>query len=69
VGHAEYYVRLFKAMKFKHMALTFSGLKWMWRKKEYGRMYSGLKKVNKWQPLATRTKMIDGFAKMELDLE
>jgi hypothetical protein len=32
-------------------------------------MYSGLKKVKKWQQLATRTKMIDGVAKMELDLE
>jgi hypothetical protein len=32
VGQANHYERLFKAMKFRHMALTVSGLRWMWRK-------------------------------------
>jgi hypothetical protein len=40
----------------------------MWRKKEYGQMYSRLKRVKLRQRLAARTKMINGVAKMELDL-
>jgi hypothetical protein len=39
----------------------------MWHNKEYGQMYSGWKKVKKRQRLATRTNMVDGVAKMELD--
>jgi hypothetical protein len=34
IGHAQYYERLFRRMKFTE--LTFSGLRRMWHKKEYG---------------------------------
>jgi hypothetical protein len=67
VGHAVFYERLFKAMGFKRTALTFSGLRRMWRKKEYGRMYSGLKKVKLRRRLAARTKMSEGVEKLKLD--
>ena len=36
VGHAEYFERLFRAMKLRYTQRTFSGLRRMWRKKEYG---------------------------------
>jgi hypothetical protein len=49
--------------------LTFSGLQRMWRKKEYGRMYSGLKSIKLRRWLTAQTKMMEGVAKMELDLE
>jgi hypothetical protein len=58
VGHGEYYERLSKVVRFKCTALTFSGLQCMWHRKEYRRMYSGLKNVKKRRRLATRTKMV-----------
>jgi hypothetical protein len=69
IGHAEYYERLFRAMKFTATQLTFSGLRRMWRKKEYGRMYSGLKTVKWRRRLTARTKMAEGVTKMEVDKE
>jgi hypothetical protein len=45
MGHGKYYERLFKAMHFWITALTFSGLRRMLGKKEYGQMYIGLKRV------------------------
>jgi hypothetical protein len=39
----------------------------MWRKKEYGRMYSGLKRVHLARRLAARTKLVDGVAKIISD--
>jgi hypothetical protein len=47
VGHTKFYEQLFRAMGFQKTALTFSGLQRMWRKKEYGRIYLGQKKVKK----------------------
>ncbi len=41
----------------------------MFHKEEYGRMYSGLKKVKRRRPLATRMKVSKGVAKMESDVE
>jgi hypothetical protein len=67
IGHAQYYERLFRRMHFNHTELTFSGLWWMWRKKEYGRMYSGLKRVRLACRLAARTKLIDGVAEIISD--
>jgi hypothetical protein len=64
VGHAQYYDRLFCSMLFTCTALTFSGLRRMWRKKEYGRMYSGKKKVRLLRWPAARTKMENGVKKM-----
>jgi hypothetical protein len=67
IGHARYYERLFRTMNFRHTALTFSGLQRMWRKKEYRRMYSGLKRVHLACRLAARTKLVDGIAKIISD--
>jgi hypothetical protein len=67
MGHGEYYGRLFSNMRFHPTELTFSGLRWMWRKKEYGRIYTGLWRVKKRHQLAARTKMINGMSKMEVD--
>jgi hypothetical protein len=67
IGHAKYYERLFGRMHFRHTSLTFSGLRRMWRKKEYGRMYSGLKSVRLRRRLAMRTKMEKGITKMKAD--
>jgi hypothetical protein len=67
IGHAKYYERLFGRMRFRHTSLTFSGLRRMWRKKEYGRMYSGLKSVRLRHRLAMRTKMEKGIMKMKAD--
>jgi hypothetical protein len=44
-GHAKFYIELFNAMKFTHTQLAFSGLRRMWLKKEFGRMYCRLPKV------------------------
>jgi N-acetylmuramoyl-L-alanine amidase CwlA len=41
----------------------------MFRKKEYGRMYAGLKKTKLQRRLKARTKMCEGVAKMELDVQ
>ncbi len=46
-GHAKYYEELFEAMGFTTTELTFSGLRRMWRKKEYGRIYRGHRVVKK----------------------
>jgi hypothetical protein len=69
LGHAEYFIRLFRAMKFRLTELTFSGLRRMWRKKEYGRMHSRLKKVKLDRRLLMRKKMVEGCAKMEKDVQ
>jgi hypothetical protein len=42
LGHSKFYENLFDVMKFQHTELTCSGLRRMWRKKEYGRIYFGL---------------------------
>ncbi len=62
VGHGKYCEILFLNMRFHPTELTFSGLRWMWCKKEYGRIYTGLWRVKKRRPLAARTKMMDGVA-------
>ncbi len=45
LGHAKVYEELFETMGLTHTELTFSGLRRMWRKKEFGRIYSGLRTV------------------------
>jgi hypothetical protein len=69
IGHSEFYVRLFAAMKFEATELTFSGLRRMWRKKEYGRIRQGRKKVKLDRRLALRKLMIEGCKKQEKDIE
>jgi hypothetical protein len=60
MGHGKDYERLFANMQFQPTELTFSGLRGMWRKKGYGRMYTGLRRVK---------KRIKGVAKMEANEE
>ncbi len=68
LGHAEYFERLFGAMKFRVTELTFSGLRRMWRKKEYGRMYSAKKTVKQRRRINAGQKMIEGVKKMEANV-
>jgi hypothetical protein len=67
LGHSKYYERLFQAMQFAPTELTFSGLRRIWRKKEYGRVYSGSKTVKQRRRIHQREKMIEGIMKMETD--
>jgi hypothetical protein len=60
VGHAIFSERLFKTMGFKRTALTFSGLRRMWRR---------VVKVKLRQRLAATTKMSEGVEKLKLDSE
>jgi hypothetical protein len=69
IGHAEYYQRVFTRMGFRLTQLTFSGLRRLWRKKEYGRIYKGLKSVKRRRRLAATFKMTDGCAKLKADRE
>jgi hypothetical protein len=54
-------------MKIRTTGLNLSGLRRMWRVKEYGRMYQADRRVKKRQRIAQRNKMIDGIKKMEAD--
>jgi hypothetical protein len=67
LGHAKYYEDLFFEMQFTTTELTFSGLRRMFRKKEYGRMYKGLRSVKVQRRINQRQKMIEGCQKMEMD--
>jgi hypothetical protein len=69
VGHSEYYVRLFAAMKLQATELTFSGLRRMWRKKEYGRMRQGRKQVKLDRRIAIRKSILKGIDELEKDKE
>jgi hypothetical protein len=69
LGHATCYERLFAHTQFRHTELTFSGLRRMWLKKEYGRMYQAWKIVKKRHGIQQWQKMIDGILKMEADIE
>jgi hypothetical protein len=42
------------SMEFMATDVTFSGVRQMWKKKEYGRMYSGLWKVKRRRPMKER---------------
>jgi hypothetical protein len=67
LGHAKYYEDLFAAMEFNNTQLTFSGLRRMWRKKEYGRIYSGLRRVKVRRRIKQRERMVEGTDKLVLD--
>jgi hypothetical protein len=69
LGHSTYYERLFQAMKFTPTQLLFSGLWRMWRKKEYGRVYSVSQTVKTRHRIHQRENMIIGIKKMEKDAE
>jgi hypothetical protein len=65
--HAKFYENLFDAMKFQHTELTCSGLRRMWRKKEYGCIYFGLQKVKLRQRIKQSGNMVEGTKKLEED--
>jgi hypothetical protein len=67
MGHAKVYEELFETMGLTHTELTFSGLRRMWQKKEFGRIYSGLRTVKRRWRIKQRDKMIKGTKKMEED--
>jgi hypothetical protein len=56
-------------MGFKTTNVSISGLRQMWKKKEYGRMHSGLQKVKRRRRMKQRDQMIDRMTKMELDVK
>jgi hypothetical protein len=58
LGHSSYYERLFSAMRLQHTQLTFSGLRRMWRKKEYGRIYSATKRIRRRRRIKQTEMMI-----------
>lgn len=68
IGHAKLYEELFGKMLFTPTELTFSGLRRMWRKKEFGRIYSGLRKVKLRRRIKIRDKMADGTKQLEDDV-
>jgi hypothetical protein len=63
LGHQSF----FSTMGFTRTRVTFSGLRRMWKNKEYGRMYSGLRKVKRRRRIKQRDRMIEGTKKMVLD--
>jgi hypothetical protein len=67
LGHAGFYEELFESMNFTTSEMTFSGLRQMSRKKEYGQSYSGLASTNRRRRINQRDRMIDGMQKMEED--
>jgi hypothetical protein len=67
LGHQSFFEELFYSMGFTRTAMTLLGLRRMWKKKEYGRMYSGLRKVKRRRRIKQRDRMIEGTAKMDLD--
>jgi hypothetical protein len=57
-------------MKFNNLPLTFSGsLRQIWRKKEYGWIYSGLHRVKVRCRIKQRERMVKGIDKMEKDMK
>jgi hypothetical protein len=64
-GPAKFCKELFEAMGFT--TTTFSGLRRMWRKKEYGRIYGGLRVVKRRCQINNRNRMVKGTLKMEED--
>jgi hypothetical protein len=67
LGHQRFFEEVFSTMGFTRTHVTFSGLRRMWKKKEYGRTYSGLRKVKTRRRIKQRDRMIEGTKKMELD--
>jgi hypothetical protein len=67
LGHATLYEELFEKMDFTPTELTFSGLRRMWRKKEYGRMYFGQRTVKRRRRIKNREAMATGAKKLEDD--
>jgi hypothetical protein len=69
LGHSKFYENLFHAMKFQHTELTCSGLQRMLRKKEYGRIYFGLRKVKLRRWIKQCDSMVEGTKKLKEDAE
>jgi hypothetical protein len=67
LGHQSFFEEVSCSMGFTRTDITFSGLRRMSKKKEYGRMYSGLWKVKRRRRMKQRDQMIKGMTKMKLD--
>jgi hypothetical protein len=65
LGHSRFFQEIFASMEFTATEITFLGLTRMWKKKEYGRMYCGLRKVKLRRRTKQRDRMIEGTKKME----
>jgi hypothetical protein len=68
LGHSKFYENLFDTMKFQHTEtekVTCSGLRRMWRKKEYGRIYFGLRKVKLRRWVKQCNSMVEGTKKLK----
>jgi hypothetical protein len=67
LGHQSFFEEVYCLMGFTRIDVTFSGLRRMWKKEEYGQMYFGIWKVKRRQWLKQRDQMIEGMTKMGLD--
>jgi hypothetical protein len=67
LGHESFFEEVFNSMGLTTTDVTSCGLRRMWKKKEYGRMYSGLRTVKRRRRMKQRDRMIEGTAKMEKD--
>jgi hypothetical protein len=67
LGHERIFKEIFLAMGFTTTNLTISGLRQIWKKKEYGRMYSSLWKVKRRRRMQQQDQMIERRTNMKLD--
>ncbi len=67
LGHESIFKEVFRSMGFTSTHVTFTGLRQMWKKKEYGRTNLGLRKVKRRRRMKQRDPMIEGTKKMEVD--
>jgi hypothetical protein len=67
LGHASFFEEIFSSMGFTATHMTFLALTRLWKNKEYGKMYCGLRKVKLRRRMKQRDRMIEGTKKMELD--
>jgi hypothetical protein len=67
LGHQSFFEEVFSSLGFTWTHVTSTGLRRMWKKKEYGRTYSGLRKVKRRRRIKQRDRMIEGTKKMEID--
>jgi hypothetical protein len=69
LGHQGFFEEVFSSFGLTWTHVTFTGLRRMWKKKEYGRTYSGLWKVKRRRCIKQRDWMIEGTKKIKMDSE
>jgi hypothetical protein len=67
LGRVSFFEEIFCSIGFTATGVTFSGLRHMRKKKEYGRIYSGIWKVKRRRRMIQRDLMIEGMNKMDVD--